>query len=156
MHLVWGCLRRALRILPERARRIALTLAGPIALAGVLFVWLVLLLVGAALVVWPELGRDIQKSQGSTPTDFWSALYYSGYTLSTLGYGDIVPQTDAYRVFTVVLALLGFSVLTMSLSYVTSVYSALVRRNTLAQALHHRSGRTDSPAILLQRLLATG
>jgi len=38
------------------------------------------------------------------------AFYFSGSTLTTLGYGDIVPTTDAAKIFTVFYVLIGIGV----------------------------------------------
>lgn len=119
-------------------------------------VWFLLLTSGFALIVWPALGASIQASQGPTPTDFATALYYSGYSFTTLGTGDIVPQTSGFRILMVLQAFLGFSVLTLTLTYLMSVYSALVRRNTLAQALHHLSSGSGDAAEVVGRLGAGG
>ena len=102
--------------------------------------WIGMLLLGSALIVWPVLGTDLTSSNGSTPTNFSVALYYAGYSLTTLGVGDLVPISGRLRLFTIALAVIGFSVVTLSLTYFLSVYSALVRRNVVSQVLHHMSG----------------
>lgn len=86
---------------------------------------------------------------GSTPTDFVTAIYYSGYTLTTLGTGELTPQTSTYRLIMILEAVLGFSVLTMTLTYFESVYSHPIERNTFALSLHHRTARTADAAELL-------
>lgn len=138
-----------------RHRGSVLALAGPAILVGTALFWLLLLWGGFALVAWPMLGTAVQATSAPTPTDSWAALYYAGYALTTLGTGDIVPRTDAARVLMVVQALVGFSVLTLTLTYFVSVYSALIRRNTLAQSLHHMSRGTGQPTLLLAGLFAT-
>jgi hypothetical protein len=112
----------------------------------------VLLLLGFSLIVWAALGSAIQASSGGTATGFPAALYYAGFSLTTLGTGDIVPLSAPYRLLTVLMAAIGFSVLTLSLTFFTSVYSALVRRNTFALGLHHRTLGTADVAVLLTRL----
>ncbi len=47
-----------------------------------------------------------------------TAFYYSVVTMSTVGYGDIVPVTDDARMFTVSIIILGISIFTASLSTV--------------------------------------
>tara|TARA_Y100000310_G_scaffold345606_1_gene467214 strand:+ start:28127 stop:28366 length:240 start_codon:yes stop_codon:yes gene_type:complete len=42
---------------------------------------------------------------------FVDAFYFSGATLTTLGYGDIVPTNDASKIFTVFYALLGIGLI---------------------------------------------
>ena len=55
----------------------------------------------------------------------WSvveALYFSVVTLTTVGYGDLSPTTDANPVFTIVYILTGFGVLVALLTSVAEQY----------------------------------
>ncbi|WP_178647096.1 NAD-binding protein [uncultured Methanobrevibacter sp.] len=49
--------------------------------------------------------------------DFINSLYYSVITMTTVGYGDIVPKTDIQKIFAISLALSGLGIIT----YVFSV-----------------------------------
>ncbi len=125
---------------------------GPMLLVAIVVAWVALLTNGFALIAWPALGTAIQANQGATPTDYATALYYSGYALTTLGTGDIVPKTEFYRLLMVLETVIGLSSLTLTLTYFQSVYSALIRRNTFALSLQHRTGGTADAAELLARL----
>jgi len=114
--------------------------------------WALLLAVGFAFIDWPALGSAIRASRGPTPTGFATALYYSGYALTTLGTGDIVAKTDLYRLLMVAEAALGFSTITLILTYFLSVYNALTRRDTFALSLQYRAAGTGDAAALLARL----
>jgi voltage-gated potassium channel len=46
------------------------------------------------------------------------ALYFSVITLTTIGYGDLVPATDAGKLFTIVYTLVGIGVIA---AFVTSL-----------------------------------
>jgi len=138
----------------RKGRGSFLSYAGPIIIVAIIGVWVLLLLLGFALMVWPELGSAIQATQRETPTDFFTAIYYAGFSLTTLGTGDLVPQTATYRLLIILKSILGFSVFTLVLSYVTSVYSNLTDRNTFALSLHHRTADTADSAELLARLAA--
>lgn len=48
-------------------------------------------------------------------TNFIEAVYYTVITMSTVGYGDIVPRTGEARLFTVSLVVLGIAVFATSL-----------------------------------------
>lgn len=147
----WRALRRLALVLPSGRDRL-LSFAAPTLLVLAVALWVSLLVVGFALIAWPALGTGIQSSRGPTPTDFAAALYFSGYSLTTLGTGDLVPKTSAYRLLMVLEAGVGFSVLTLTLTYYLSVYNALTGRNTFALSLHHSTGGTADAAEMLVRL----
>lgn len=151
----WWLFRKAALAVPRYRNRL-LAYGGPILLVLTVLFWVILLILGFALIVWPVLGSAIQASSGATPTDFAAALYYAGFSLTTLGTGDIVPLTSLYRLLTVLMAAVGFSILTLSLTFFTSVYSALLRRNTFALSLHHRTLGTADAAMLLAHLGPSG
>lgn len=149
--LIWRALRWASLLLP-RFRDAILGVAGPVMVVITVGVWVVSLVLGFALIVWPALGTGIQDTGGATSTDFATAVYFSGYALTTLGTGDIVAETAPYQLLMVIEAGLGFSVLTMALTYVLAVYGAIISRNTFALALHHGAGGHYDAAELVARL----
>jgi hypothetical protein len=154
--LIWNVGRTAFLPLGAIGDRLT-TFLGPIILVAVVAQWILLLIVGFALVFWPGVGQAITGTGPVSPDHgFGTALYYSGYTLTTLGYGDIVPRTLGYRIVTIVEAATGFSVFTLVITYLLSVLTALRRRNAFALSLHHASGGTDDAAELIARLAAGG
>ena len=58
--------------------------------------------------------------QGFSPaiTDLPQAIYFSVVTMSTVGYGDIVPKTDDARLFVVSLIVIGITVFATSITAV--------------------------------------
>lgn len=152
---LWRFFQRLTRLFPQRTHQILLY-TGPTLIVLLVVIWVSLLVIGFALMVWPSLGSAVQASEGPTPTDFTTALYYSGYSLTTLGTGNITPQTPGYQLLMVIEAALGFSIFTLTITYLLSVYSALIRRNTLALSLRHRTAETADAAEMLARLGAGG
>lgn len=152
---IWWLFRLAVRVIPGKSDRL-LAHSGSTMIVAILAVWAALLITGFALIILPELGSAIQASEGQTPTDFITALYYSGFSLTTLGTGDLVPKTATYRLLTLFEAVLGFSSFTITITYLLSVYNALITRNTFALSLYHRTDGTGDAAELLARLGASG
>jgi hypothetical protein len=148
--VMWLLFRVIARILPVKEEKV-MAHSGPILMIATVGVWLCLLICGFALIVWTELGWAIQSSKGGTETDFITALYYSGFSLTTLGTGDLTPKTDIQRLLMILEAAIGFSVFTLTITYLLSVYSAIVRRNTFALSLHHRSAGSADAAEILAR-----
>jgi hypothetical protein len=126
-----------------------LSYCGSVVLIVIALVWISLFIVGFALFVWSSLGNGIQASQGKTPTDFGTALYYSGFNFTTLGIGDLVPRTTVCRLVTILEAALGFATFTVTLTYLLSVLNALLQRNVFALSLHHRTGGKANATELL-------
>ncbi|MEY2150436.1 MAG: voltage-gated potassium channel protein [Rhodanobacter sp.] len=68
-------------------------------------------------------------------TDLVTALYFSMVTMSTVGYGDITPQTSEAKLFTVSVIVLGVAVFATSL---TAVIAPMVSRSL--QRIVNRKG----------------
>ena len=123
---------------------------GSVVLVVVAIFWIALFIIGFALVVWSMLGDEIVASSGKTPTDFGTAVYYSGFNFTTLGVGDLVPQETTCRLLTILQSALGFATFTVTLTYLLSVLNALTQRNIFALSLHHRTGtKADAAELLL-------
>ena len=140
-----GMLSRALpRPLWRGARRIGTRfplvreLCGPVALLVVIASWATLLALGYAFVFWPHLSEGFLLAPGLNPSShggFVDALYLSLVTLTTLGFGDIAPSSGWLRVLVPFEALVGFGLLTASLSWVISLYPAFSRHRSLAHEI---------------------
>lgn len=154
--LLWKLFCLTSRILSKTKQRSLLSYCGSTVLVVVAAFWITLLLIGFALIFLPALGTAIKASKGATPQNFTTALYYSGYCLTTLGMGDLVPQTSVYRLLTILEAALGFSIFTLTLTYFLSVYSSLTSRNTFALSLQHRTASKGNGLEMVVRLGADG
>jgi hypothetical protein len=143
---------RAVAKLSGRRRGAVLSLAGPFIVVSLVGLWALGLTVGAALLIRPELGTAIRPSSGETPTDFITALLVAGNSLSIVGGGDYAPHTTGTRLLFLMNSLIGASVLSLVLSYLVQVYSALRERNALALTVHLMTGGTGDAAEMLARL----
>ncbi|HEX8916325.1 MAG TPA: potassium channel family protein [Humisphaera sp.] len=148
----WAVVRRVARRLAPARRDALLGYFGPGYLVTLLAVWFGLLLLGFTLLTWPGLGGGIVRQDGPTPTDLLTAFHFAGGSLTTVGTGDLQPKSAFYRVLTVIDSVIGISVVTLAMTYVLQLYTALQRRNTLALGLHHASGGTGDAAALLAGL----
>jgi hypothetical protein len=135
-----------------RHRALALSFCGPTILVLVVAAWHLGLTCGAAMIIHPRLGTSITTASGRTPTDFVSAIYAAGGSLSIVGAGDLTPKTSGARLLYLFNSLVGMSVVTLTLTYFMQVYTALQRRNALALDFHLLSGATGDAAELLAGL----
>lgn len=151
--LIWLLFRFVAKVFPRFKKQI-FSHSGSIMIIIIVTTWLLLLLFGFTFIVWPNLGFEIQSDNGGTEMDFAAALYYSGYSLTTLGTGDLVPKTDFHRLLMVLQAAIGFSIFTLTITYILSVYTSIIKRNTFALSIYHRSGGTADAAELLTKLIS--
>ena len=111
---------------------------------------------GAALVIHPALGSGVRATSGDTPTTFTAALFAGGSSVTIVGSGGFEPYTDAFRLFYFLTALADTAVTSLVLTYLMQVYTALLRRNTVALDVDTWSGQTGDAAELLARLFPDG
>lgn len=149
--LVWAVLRAIAWPFGRRRGRV-LSFAGPLIVVSLIAFWALGLTIGAALIIRPGLGGAIRPSSGGTSTDFITALLVAGNSLSIVGGGDYAPHTAGTRILFLINSLIGASVLSLVLSYLVQVYSALRERNALALTIHFMTAGTGDAAEMLARL----
>lgn len=128
-----------------------LSYCGPVQLVALVLMWGVLLTLGAGLVIHPALGTGVQSSSGATETDFITALFVGGSSMSIVGASDYGPTTPGYKLLFLFNSLVGMSVTSLTLTYLMQVYTALRSRNTLGLMIQGQSGETGDAAELISR-----
>jgi hypothetical protein len=114
----------------------------------VLTTWIILIWLGLYLV-FSSNAQGIVNDNGR-PADTWERIYYTGYTLSTLGLGNFKPVTPAFELLSSIFSFFGFIFFTASMTYFISVSSAFIHKRSLALGIRHM-GRT--PEEMVYRLL---
>jgi hypothetical protein len=127
---LWWGLRRATR--EERAW--PLSLAGPVVLVAVVLGWVGLLWAGWTLIFASDPAALSYSGTGTVP-DAAGRAYFTGYTLFTLGIGNIVPRRGAWEIVTVVASGSGMLLITLGISYVLSVLGAVVNGRAFAASV---------------------
>lgn len=135
-----------------RWRATFLAFTGPMILVVLLVTWFMLLSLAAAFIIHPNLGTGIQSNHGATPTDFISALYVGGTSLSLVGASDFIPQDGYFRLFFLLTSLIGLSLVSLIVSYIMELYNNLQERNTLGLRVHLLSLETGDAAEVIAGL----
>ena len=139
--------RGALWLHHRRPSHQLLSRASVVILLTVVVSWGVLLLLGWTLIFSSSLPAVVESPVG-TPADPWARLYFTGYTLITLGLGDYKPQGALWQVLTVVASSTGFFLATLAITYLLSVISAAVQDRGMALYI---SSLGKSPFDILKR-----
>lgn len=122
-----------------------LALTGVIILLMTVVSWALLLWIGWTFVLSATDVAVVTAATGA-PVDLWTRLYFTGYTLITLGIGDIVPKGGLWQVLTIVASASGFFLATLAITYLLSVVSAVVQ---VRQAASYISSLGDTPYNIL-------
>jgi hypothetical protein len=121
---LWRWLHGVGRRRSERALRVA----GPLTVGVNFALWGAGLWIGFALIYLPS----IDEFTGATGNDVLEALYVSGSSLTTLGFGDIVATQDSLRLITTLEAASGLTTITAAIAYLLSSYGATSEMRTAA------------------------
>jgi len=146
--VVWPLSAAIARRLPESRRQLYLSYFGPVSLPLLLVLWAQLLVLAFALIQWSlPLGLTSVPGMNS----FETALYQSGVTFFTLGYGDVIPHTGLTRFVSVTEAGVGFGFLAVVIGYLPVLYQAFSRRETIISLLDARASSPPSATEMLKR-----
>ena len=105
-----------------------LQVAGVAITAVMIAVWIGLLLLGW-LLVFSSFPDAVVASLSREPADLWARVYY---TVFTLGTGDYVPGGPVWQMATVAGSGAGLTLVTLAITYVLSVTTAVTERRQLA------------------------
>lgn len=119
-----------LTLVGPKHRRI-LSLFGPISVAGTLLLWVLLLWAGWVLI-FAAGEHSLLRTSTRAPADWADTVYFVAYSISTMGNGDFTPNGHGWQIATALAALSGLTLVTLGISYLVSVLSAVVMKRALA------------------------
>jgi hypothetical protein len=120
----------------SRGSRSMMSNAGPLIVVTVIFAWALLLMLGFALIYWSVFPGAYQIKTGTAPVgadSFWWSIYYSLEMMTTLGLGDLQPNPTWLKLLSAFHTLIGFSLVTASITWIVLIFPALTRMRTLAR-----------------------
>ena len=135
-----------------RCRAVVLSLSGSFIVVSLVAGWALMLAVGAGLIMHPYLGTSVRSSGGSNSTDFLTALYAGGSSMSLVGSSNYSGETPVFRMVYLVNSMIGMSVMSLALTYIMQIYNALQNRNAFGLSVQLMSRGTGDAAVLIQAL----
>jgi hypothetical protein len=137
---VWRLTRGLAFRLSRANRHRLLNMVGPLLLPLLIVVYIVLLVLAFALVYYPHIPRGFHFSVPHPEPGWVDAVYFSGCTLTTIGYGDIVARAAPLRFIALFEAATGLALISLAITYLLTVYTALERKRAVAVSLYHQAG----------------
>lgn len=136
---LWRLASRATGNVDRRLRHRTLSAIGPLLMPSLITVLILALITGFALIYLPRMGTDFKIDEAVHGHLVLQAFYFSGITLTTVGYGDIIPVSTTMRIVALFEAALGVAVITISITYLLTVYGALERKRAVALKFYHQA-----------------
>lgn len=124
------------------APRAAMIFVGPGILLTMLALWLVGLWLGWLLIFSSQPAAVVSASTG-LPATLAERIYFVGFTLFTLGVGDYRPSGSLYQFATAIASANGLFLVTLGITYLLPVVSAVVERRQLATTIAALGDRPD-------------
>lgn len=121
----------------DRGKLMNITIGGPLAMLAIIISWAGLIVFGCSLVYLSDINGGFALAPGLNPAQhrsFLDALNISLGALITLA-GDFNAHSRWIRLLLGFEAVLGFGVLTASVSWLLSIYPVLETRRSLAETL---------------------
>lgn len=109
----------------------ALSAAGVAVAGSVLVWWIVAVLVGWTLIFGFAEGAVREPPVGE-PASFVGRVYFVGFSVFTLGLGDLEPGDGAWRLATAAMSGMGLVMVTLAITFLLPVASAVTARRQLA------------------------
>jgi hypothetical protein len=153
---VWG-LARGLAFKLSRVRRHRLlNVVGPLLQPLLIILFIALLVLGFALIYYPRMPANFRVQADAASSPFMAALYFSGTTLTTVGYGDIAPHTTGMRLTALFEAASGFALISLAITYLITVYGALERKRAVAISFYHQAEEGANVAAFITHHFVAG
>ncbi len=138
---IWWLARKvAFRFSRPRRHRM-LNAVGPLLLPALVGTFITLLIAGYALIYWPQMPGGFNVDEKARTPSWIEAIYFSGITLTTLGYGDIAPRTTTMRLVALSEASAGFISISLAVTYLLTVTNALERKRAVALSFYHQAAQ---------------
>lgn len=134
--------RSATRMHQHNTNHRLLGAVGLLLIVGMVVIWYLSTWMGWSLIFCSFKDAVINASS-EQPASNWGRIYFTAYTITTLGRGDYVPQTTVWHLLTGLAAANGFFLVTTSIAYLFPVISAATQKRILAVYLASLGGTGD-------------
>lgn len=138
-HNSW--MRRLILRLAGRNHR-ALSTTGPIVLVTSVLVWAIVPWIGWVLLYSSDT-TSLLHTHAKTPATLIDRIYFTGYTMFTLGNGDFGPNGGIWEFITSWASLNGLFVLTLAVTYLLAIIEAVVAKRSFASQVWSLGGNAE-------------
>lgn len=136
----WSAARWLAFRLSRPRRHKLLNVVGPLLMPLLVVVFLGTLVLAFALIYYPRMPAHFKHAYDEAATPWLDSVYFSGVTLTSMGYGDIVPRTTGMRFTAMLESTWGLLLISLIIAYLITIYRALERKRAVALSIYHQAG----------------
>ncbi|MFO7654152.1 MAG: potassium channel family protein [Candidatus Krumholzibacteriia bacterium] len=133
--LAGGLWRLGLGLHRRRSSHGLLSTMGVITVLATIGMWVTLLWT-AWYLIFTGGTNAVVADRTSLPADVSDRIYFTGFTIFTLGVGDYVPEGAVWQVVTPAASLCGLFLVTLAITYLTPLMEAVARKRRVAAHIH--------------------
>ena len=137
---VWKVAGFAANRMSRTRRHKFLNIVGPLLMPLLIVIFVIILILAFALIYYPRMPAQFIFANSPGGEQFLDAVYFSGVTLTSVGYGDIVPRTNAMRLLAMSESASGLALISLGIAYLLMIYGALERKRAVALSFYHQAG----------------
>jgi len=134
-----------LRMASSNERERMLGTFAPLAVVVLLLVWVSGLIIGFGLQF-----HALRDQIHPAPQGIFSAFYFAGTSVLTIGFGDFVATSGPARLGSLAAGITGLGTIALAISFLFSLYASFQRREVLVVSLDARAGAPPSGVSLLE------
>lgn len=138
---LWGAAMRLHRRGSGRSHMI-FSFSGPVILLVVIGFWTVAT-AGGWMLLFAATPHGLVDSDTNRAADLSGRMFFVAYSMSTMGNGDFQPVTPWLRFVTAIMTLSGIGFVTLAVTFILSVLSAVVEMRTLAAMITDMGGTPE-------------
>lgn len=116
--------------------------AGPVILLLMIIIWFSLCWAGWVMI-FSANEFAVVDAKTLEPATFLERVYYAGYTLTTIGYGDFKASSEAYQIASIISGFNGLFLVTLAITYSIPILSASAERRQLSLLIHSLGESTE-------------
>lgn len=129
----------------KKARSKLLSKAGLVILISLFATWILLIWMSFSFIYLSDSGSVVDTAS-EVNANTAGKIYFVGYTISSLGNGDLKSGSDAWRIFSNVMSMYGTFFITLTISYLIPVLDAVIKKRALSGYIY-QLGKTPQEII---------
>ena len=155
---LWRGLLALTRTLPAGTRGEILAWGVPLMIGTMILIWGAQYVIGFGLLYLPFIHDPaiFSTEDAGTSSALGDAWYFSAVSFFTIGYGDIRPVHPLARLLAVVEGASGLLTVSLSVTYLLSVYPLISRKVAIAVALNQETAGRSDGVVVAARYLPAG